>query len=104
MIKDLPKEKIIFSPEITPEDFNSDDPTLPFIVKKSEDEKDVYLVEGPRIERMLGYTNLEDEKGFVFFQKFMKNNGILDQLNELGIQDGDTVRIYGHEFDYYHED
>ncbi|MBQ1327105.1 MAG: Obg family GTPase CgtA, partial [Eubacterium sp.] len=68
------------------------------------DEKDVYLVEGPRIERMLGYTNLEDEKGFVFFQKFMKNNGILDQLNELGIQDGDTVRIYGHEFDYYHED
>ncbi len=104
MIKDLPKEKIVFSPEITPEEFNSDDPNLPFIVKKSEDEKDVYLVEGPRIERMLGYTNLEDEKGFVFFQKFMKNNGILDQLNELGIQDGDTVRIYGHEFDYYHED
>ena len=50
---------------------------------------------------MLGYTNLESEKGFVFFQKFMKDNGILDQLEELGIQEGDTVKIYGHEFEYY---
>ena len=52
---------------------------------------------------MLGYTNLEDEKGFLFFQNFMKENGILDRLEELGIRDGDTVRVYGHEFDYYHE-
>ena len=58
-------------------------------------------VEGPRIERMLGYTNLEAEKGFMFFQNFMKDNGILDQLEELGIVDGDTVKIYGFEFDYY---
>ena len=50
---------------------------------------------------MLGYTNLESEKGFVFFQNFMKENGILEMLEELGIQDGDTVRIYGHSFDYY---
>ena len=50
---------------------------------------------------MLWYTNLESEKGFVFFQNFMKNNGILDELVALGIEDGDTVRIYGHEFDYY---
>ena len=50
---------------------------------------------------MLGYTNLESEKGFMFFQNFMKDNGILDQLEELGIEDGDTVKIYGHAFDYY---
>ena len=58
-------------------------------------------VEGPRIEKMLGYTNLESEKGFVFFQNFMRDNGILDELENLGIQDGDTVRIYGFAFDYY---
>ena len=58
-------------------------------------------MEGPRIERMLGYTNLESEKGFNFFQKFLKENGILDMLEELGIQEGDTVRLYGLEFDYY---
>ena len=53
------------------------------------------------IEKMLGYTNIESEKGFVFFQKFLKENGILEQLEELGIKDGDTVRMYGHSFDYY---
>ena len=60
-----------------------------------------FVVEGPKIEKMLGYTNIESEKGFMFFQNFMKNNGILDQLEALGIKDGDTVKIYGHEFDYY---
>ncbi len=41
------------------------------------DDEGVYHVEGPKIEKMLGYTNLDDEKGFTFFQKFMKDNGIL---------------------------
>ena len=43
----------------------------------------------------------KEEKGFQFFQKFMKENGILEQLEELGIQEGDTVRMYGLQFDYY---
>ena len=64
-------------------------------------EDDVYVVEGPRIEKMLGYTNIDSEKGFEFFQKFLKSNGILDELEALGIKDGDTVRMYGLEFDYY---
>ena len=50
---------------------------------------------------MLGYTNLESEKGFKFFQKFLNDTGILKELEQLGIQDGDTVRIYGLKFDYY---
>ena len=50
---------------------------------------------------MLGYTNLESEKGFLFFQKFLKETGILDELEAAGIQEGDTVRMYGLAFDYY---
>ena len=73
----------------------------PFTVTKVDET--TYSVEGPRIERMLGYTNLESEKGFVFFQKFMREQGILDEIKNLGIQEGDTVRIYGHEFDYYED-
>ena len=72
----------------------------PFTVEYDADE-DEYVVEGPRIERMLGYTNLDSEKGFVFFQKFLKENEILDQLEKLGIKEGDTVRMYGLKFDYY---
>ncbi|MCR4837707.1 MAG: GTPase ObgE [Eubacterium sp.] len=102
LLKDLPKEKIVFEQEIDPDSFRETE-QLSFTVEKSSEEEGVYLVEGPKIERMLGYTNLEDEKGFLFFQRFMKENGILQQLEDLGIQDGDTVRVYGHEFDYYHE-
>ena len=50
---------------------------------------------------MLGYTNLESEKGFLFFQNFLKEQGILKELEEKGIKDGDTVRMYGLVFDYY---
>ncbi len=66
-----------------------------------DEEEDEYVVEGPRIEKMLGYTNLESEKGFTFFQNFLKDTGILDELEALGIQEGDTVRMYGLSFDYY---
>ena len=72
----------------------------PFTVTYDDLEEE-YVIEGPRVERMLGYTNLESEKGFAFFQNFLKETGILEQLEELGIQEGDTVRIYGHVFDYY---
>lgn len=97
LVKEAPDNVILFEPEIDVE--FRDNPDLPFEVKK--DEEGIYIVEGPRIERMLGYTNLESEKGFAFFQRFLKENGILDMLEELGIQEGDTVRLYGHEFDYY---
>jgi Obg family GTPase CgtA-like protein len=60
-----------------------------------------YVIEDPRIDRMLGYTNLETEKGFIFFQKFLADNKIIDRLKELGCKEGDTVRLYGHRFDYY---
>ena len=71
---------------------------LPYTVEK---EDDIYVVEGPKIEKMLGYTNLDSEKGFAFFQKFLKDTGILDELEAAGIQEGDTVRMYGLQFDYY---
>ena len=58
-------------------------------------------MEGPKIEKMLGYTNLDSEKGFAFFQKFLSQSGILKELEEAGIQEGDTVRMYGLAFDYY---
>ena len=74
---------------------------LPFTVEKSEEEANTFIVEGPRIEKMLGYTNLESEKGFQFFQNFLKENGILEQLEALGVKDGDTIRMYGLQFDYY---
>jgi len=61
----------------------------------------IFRVEGPGIERMLGYTQMEDEKGFAFFQRFLRDRGIIDRLEELGIEENDTVQIYDLEFDYW---
>ena len=98
LVKNAPDDVVEFEPEVDL-DFH-DNPDLPFEVSYNE-EDEVYVIEGPRIERMLGYTNLESEKGFEFFQKFLKTNGILGQLEALGIGEGDTVRMDGLEFDYY---
>ncbi len=99
MLKEINEPPIIFEAEIVPDEVlqYSNEP-LSVTYDEAEDE---YVVEGPRIEKMLGYTNLDSEKGFVFFQKFLKENEILDQLEALGIKEGDTVRMYGLKFDYY---
>ena len=95
-----PQEAIVFEPEYFPGE-ELVYVNLPYTVVKSEEEEGVYIVEGPRIEKMLGYTNLDSEKGVAFFQKFLKDTGILDELEKAGIQEGDTVRMYGLAFDYY---
>ncbi|MCJ7855498.1 GTPase ObgE [Lachnospiraceae bacterium NSJ-143] len=60
-----------------------------------------YSVTGVGIEKMMGYTNIDTEKGFAFFQKYLREKGIIDALEEKGIKEGDTVRIYDLEFDYF---
>ena len=97
MLNNLDQAPIVFEKEFFIEDMAQS--SLPYEVWQ-EDEH-LFVVEGPRIERMLGYTNLDSEKGFEFFQNFLKTNGILEQLEEAGIQEGDTVRMYGLQFDYY---
>ena len=98
MLEQLSDEPVIFEQEYFPELMQHMDE--PFTVSYDEEE-DEYVVEGPRIEKMLGYTNIDSEKGFTFFQNFLKTNGILEELEKLGIGEGDTVRMYGLSFDYY---
>lgn len=97
-LKNLDQTPVVFEQEYFPENelIHVD---LPYTVEVDED--GMYVVEGPKIEKMLGYTNLDSEKGFAFFQTFLKEAGILEQLEEAGIQEGDTVRMYGLQFDYY---
>ncbi len=97
MLSKLNTTPIIFEREFFPEDLVQS--SEPYEVWKEDEHQ--FAVEGPRIEKMLGYTNLDSEKGFEFFQKFLKENGILSKLEELGIEEGDTVRMYGLSFDYY---
>ena len=100
MLDEAGKETVIFQQEFFPEEQLIEE-QLPYTVTRSEEEDHTFIIEGPKIEKMLGYTNLESEKGFLFFQRFLKETGILDDLEKLGIEEGDTVRMYGFDFDYY---
>ncbi len=96
-LETMDRKTVVFEQEYFPEDELIYE-ELPYTV---ELEDGMYIVEGPKIEKMLGYTNLDSEKGFAFFQKFLKETGILDELEAKGIQEGDTVKMYGLQFDYY---
>ncbi len=90
---------VTYEQEFFPEDILIGE-DLPYTVELIPGDPDTYVVEGPKIEKMLGYTNLESEKGFAYFQQFLKDSGILDDLVSRGIKEGDTVQMYGHHFDY----
>ena len=60
-----------------------------------------YWVGGPVIDKMLGFTHLESEKGFDFFQRFLRERGIIQRLEDMGIQEGDTVQVGDIAFEYY---
>lgn len=99
LLDQMDQEPVVFEKEVDTSTL-FDNPYEAFSVE--QDAEGVFVVSGPRIDRMLGYTNLESEKGFNFFQKFLRETGILDQLKDLGIEEGDTVRVGEFmDFDYF---
>ena len=103
LLSELPKETVVFRQEYDPEtELATGADEAPYTVVYDAKARE-YVIEGPKIEKMLTFTNLDSEKGFAFFQNFLKENGILDELKAKGVQEGDTVRLYGHSFEYYDE-
>ena len=98
LLDNMDDTPIVYEQEYFPDSHSADAYTV-----EISPEDGAYVVEGPKIDKMLGYTNIDSEKGFLFFQKFLKQQGILKELESMGIQEGDTVRMYGLEFDYYKE-
>ena len=64
------------------------------------DEDGVYVVEADWLVKVLGMVNLEDEESLGYFQRVLRQSGIIDRLEEMGINEGDTVSILNFEFDY----
>ncbi len=98
LLEEIHEEPIVYAPEYDPMEQQAKNEAYTIEIDPQDG---AFVVEGPKIEKMLGYTNLEAERGFLFFQKFLKEQGILKELENMGIKDGDTVRIYALEFDYY---
>ena len=79
----------------------------PELVEQAEEgleveiEDGVYVVTGKALRRIMYSVNFEDMESVQFFQKSMESQGVFDKLREMGIEDGDTVKIYDIEFEFY---
>ena len=60
----------------------------------------VYVVEGLRVRKIVGSTNFDDYESLQYFQRMLRKSGVIDMLEAKGIKEGDTVSMYGAEFDY----
>lgn len=99
ILKDYP-EDIIFEQEYDEFEEQETIDTEPFTITQLSEH--YFVVEGVGVEKMMGYTNIDTEKGFAFFQKYLREKGIIQALEEKGINEGDTVKIYDLEFEFYH--
>ena len=70
---------------------------LPFTITK---EKDIWVIKGDRVEKLLKMTNFNGEEAYVQFAKKLRRMGIDDELERLGVKEGDIVRILDYEFEY----
>lgn len=65
-------------------------------------EDNVYLVEGPWLQRLIANTNFGDYESRMWFDRMLRESGLFDRLEQMGIQDGDLVSMYNLEFEYQH--
>ena len=61
---------------------------------------DAYVVVGTLVDMLCRNVVLNDPDSMAYFQKILREKGVISKLNEMGIEEGDTVRMYGLQFDY----
>ena len=66
----------------------------------SKDE-DVYVLAGKQLEKIFNSTNFNDNGSLRYLYRYIEQNGAMDRLREMGLSDGDTVRIKDYEFEYF---
>ena len=98
-------KQVYYEQEYDPQDqIASSDLPYTITVEADRNGETQYVVEGPKIDRMLSYTNLDSEKGFRYFTQFLRKSGIITELKEKGIEEGMSVRMYGHVFDFFDDE
>ena len=96
MLEELPP-MTIFEPDYVPETFDVSSDDHSFEITK---DGKVFVCEGEWLWRLVGSVNFEDRDSLSYFQRALRTYGVIDKLEEAGVRDGDTVRMYDFEFDF----
>lgn len=97
LLKELPKEEL----------FEETEERVVYTLKEDKDEFEVevidgeYIVSGPAVERLMGRVNIQDNESMHYFQRQLAELGIEAKLKQMGIQEGDSVKILEWEFEWY---
>ena len=86
----------VYEPEYVPRPPEVDT-TAPLDIHRDDH---TWLVEGPWLQRLMGNINFSDYESRMYFDKVLRQSGLFDQLEQMGIQDGDIVSMYDLEFEY----
>jgi GTP-binding protein len=100
ILKDIPVKELEISEDemYIPEEKRF---TYDITVEHNKEEGyDVYIVEGTFVDRLLSAVNVNDADSLRYFHKVLRNKGIFDELREMGVKDGDMVRLNDFEFEY----
>jgi GTP-binding protein len=95
MLNDLPP-LTIFDPDYFEEEVDDNEFDELEIYKDGK----VFVCESEWLWRLVGRVNFEDRDSLNYFQRMLRINGIIEKLEEAGVTDGDTVRMYDFEFDF----
>ncbi len=95
MLKTLPPLTLYEAEYIEEEAFGPLDKTVDITFADG-----AYECESEWLFRLVGSVNFEDRDSLAYFQRQLKDNGIIEQLEAAGVKDGDTVRMYDFEFDF----
>ena len=96
LLKELPKEELIEESE----------ERVVYTLKEDKEEFKVeiigkdYIVSGPAVERLMGRVNIQDNESMYYFQKQLTELGIEARLKEMGIKEGDSVKMLDWEFEW----
>ena len=86
-------------------DFESDenDPTYRDIYVSYNEEDNVYVLEGKQLTKIFNSTNFNDMGSLRYLYKYIEKNGAIDKMKEMGLDEGDSIRIQNYEFEYWDE-
>mgnify|MGYP000333865963 CR=1 FL=1 len=96
-LEELPPIKRYEPEPLSPEELENND-RRKFDI--TVDEEGVYVIDAPWLEQALSTVDMDDYESLQYFQRVMRSSGIIDKLEEMGIQEGDTVELFGFQFDF----
>jgi len=64
---------------------------------------DNYILDGKQLRKIFNSTNFNDFGSLRYLYKYMEKNGGIEKLKELGLEEGDTIRVFDYEFEYFDE-